>query len=214
MQTTPSPLRKGKKTTRISSEIDWNLQKEGPFLASGTESFYEGTVIQCTRNLLPNVFSPLGINQSRDAKLLYIPVIQFTPHSAEKYSEFRGHSKWELVVKILENGTLKQQIRTVPEYHKGRFPAKNPEGIKCRMYNHRGITVMNMYLSRQQGKRKNGSPVMEELDLTLCFLAPAAGSVIKLAELTSYCFAENVSFSKLPEKGGKKICYQVFLTVK
>ncbi len=214
IQTTPSFRQKGKKTTRINSEIDWNLPEDGPFLASGSESFYEGTVIHCTRGLLPGVFSPLGINQSRDAKQNYISAIQFISQPGKTFSVFRQNSKWEISVKILEDGQLKQQMKAVPEYHRGRFPAKNAEGIKCRMYNHRGITVMNMYLSRQIGRRKNGSPVTEELGLTLCFRSPAAGSTIQLADLTSFCFAENASFSKLPGKGGKQICYQVFLTVK
>ena len=214
IQSTPSSSKKGKKTTRIVSEIDWNLQSEGPYLASGTESFYEGTIIHSTRSLLPGVFSPLGINHSRDAKQMYIPAVQYSHAPKQPSSVFTRNSKWEITVKILENGIQKQILRTTPVYHQGRFPVKNPVGIQSRMYNHRGITVLNMYCNHKRGTRKNGSPVFEQLELTLCFLAPPAGKETMLAELNSYCFAEGAAFFKLPSNGGKRICYQVFLTVK
>ena len=214
VQTTPTVLKKGKKNSRINLETDWNFPADGPYLASGTESFYEGAVIQSTRNLIPGVFSPLGITQSRDAKLSYLPALRFSPQEQSSFSVFRNNSKWEITVKIQEDGKWKKTIRTVPIYHQGRFPVKNPEGIRCHIYNHRGISVLNMYCTYRRGVRKNGSPVMEQMDLTLCFLAPAPGKEVMLAELTSYCFAENAAFSKLPAAGGKTITCQVFLTVK
>ena len=55
---------------------------------------------------------------------------------------------------------------------------------------------------------------MEELSLNLCFAAPPKGSVIQVADLTSFCFAENAAFTKRPADGGQQIRYQVFLAVK
>ena len=69
---TPGTVQKGKKTTKINTNIDWTLLEAGPFKASEKESFYEGTVVNCTRRLLPGTFSPLGINLARDAKVIYI----------------------------------------------------------------------------------------------------------------------------------------------
>ena len=211
---TPGTVQKGKKTTKINTNIDWTLLEAGPFKASEKESFYEGTVVNCTRRLLPGTFSPLGINLARDAKVIYIPTLQFANLPNTPYSIFQRSSKWEVSVKITEPGKAPRIIRTVPTYHRGRVPGTNPAGIKCRMYNYQGITVMNMYCSHQRGVRENGASVMEELSLNLCFAAPPKGSVIQVADLTSFCFAENAAFTKRPADGGQQIRYQVFLAVK
>ena len=211
---TPAASKVEKKTTRISANIDWTLLEGGPFKASDKESFYEGTVLSCTRSLLPGTFSPLGINLSKDAKVIYIPAIQFSKLPKTAHTTFQRGDKWEISVKVIEPGKAPQTIQAVPTYHRGRFPVTNPAGIKCRMYNYQGVTVMNMYYSHQRGVREDGTPVMEEITLNLCFYAPPKGSVIQLADLTSFCFAENAAFTKFPAAGGKQIRYQVFLTVK
>ena len=213
-RTTPDTTRASRKTSKIGAGIDWILPSDGPFRASGKESFYEGTVVNCTRFLRPDTFSPLGINYSKDAKVIYIPAVQFSKFAKAPVSVFRRNDKWEVEIKITEPGKAPRTIRTVPVYHRGRFPAGNPAGFKCRMYDHRGITVLNMYYSHQRGVRKNGSPVMEELSMNLCFAAPGKGREIQLADITSFCFAENAAFSKLPSDGGKQIRYQVILRVK
>ena len=210
----PEIAKKGRKTTRFNTNIDWSFPEEGPFLADGKESFYEGTVISCIRGILPNVFSPLGINRAKNVQLIYIPALQFSNLPDTGKSVFRRESKWEITVKIIEEGAPVRTVKTQPVYIRGRFPAKNPAGIQCKMYNYRGITVMNMYYVHQRGIRKNGTPVMEEMDLSLCFYAPRAGSEILLADLVSYCSSGNAAFGKLPAKGGKMIRYQVFLIVK
>ena len=211
---TPNAPNAGKKASRITANFDWTLLEGGPFKASEKESFYEGTVVSCTRSLLPETFTPLGINLSKDAKVIYIPTLQFSKLPQTSASIFQRSSKWEVTVKITEPGKEPQIIRTVPVYHSGRFPGTNPAGINCRMYNHQGITVMNMHYTNQRGLREDKTPVLEEIALNLCFAAPPKGSVIQLADLTSFCFAENAAFSKFPSEGGKQIRYQVFLTVK
>lgn len=213
-RTTPENAKTPRKTNKINFGIDWILPSEGPFRASGKESFYEGTVINGSRFLRPDTYSPLGINYSKDAKVVYIPAVQFSKFPEAPVSVFRRYDKWEVSIKIMEPGKSPQTIRTIPVYHRGRFPVTNPAGFKCRMYNYRGITVLNMYYSRQRGVRENGSPVMEEISLNLCFAAPEKGKEIRLADITSFCFAENAAFTKLPADGGKEIRYQVFLKVK
>lgn len=213
-QTTPARSSKNKKTVKINAGIDWIFPAEGPFHASGSESFYEGTVIHCARSILPDVFSPLGINQSKNAEIIYVPAMKFSRKKQKKISIFQSKSKWKIKIKVQEAGQAAREVETIPYYHSGRFPAKNPVGIDCRIYNYRGISVLNMYYVHQRGLRKNGKPVTEELDLTLCFAAPEKGKETLLADVTSFCFSDRAAFSKLPAKGGKPIRYQVFLTVK
>ena len=213
-KTTQNTQKNEKKIFRITIDFDWTLLSGGPFKASEKESFFEGTVVSCTRSLRPETFTPLGINMAKDAKVIYIPTLQLSKLPATSASIFQRSSKWEVTVKITEPGKEPQIVRTIPVYHRGRFPGTNPAGINCRMYNYQGITVMNMYYTHQRGVREDKIPVMEEIALNLCFAAPPKGSVIQLADLTSCCFAENAAFSKFPADGGKQIRYQVFLTVK
>ena len=214
LKITPSHPKTAKKNYRIETTIDWNLMEAGPYLASTTESFYEGTVINCVRNLLPGIFSPLGISQAKNVQAVYIPAIKFQTQQAKSEEQFTRRSRWEIMIRMEEEGKPPKTIRTIPVYHRGKFPARNPAGVKCRMYQFQSLTVMNLYYCFQRGVRKDGSPVLEEMDLSLCFKAPEKGRTVQLAELTSYCAAENCAYGKMPAKGGKTIKYQIFLTVK
>ena len=211
---TPEIVKKNKKTTRFNAEFDWFLPSEGPFLAPLNENYYEGTIINGIRGILPDVFSPLGVNQSKGSDCLYIPALQFSKKTVNRFSVFTREKKWEITIKVKEDGKPEQVIRATPFYQRGKFPAFNPVGIECRMYNFRGVTVMNMYYCHQRGIRENGTPVTEELALSLCFNAPVKGAEILLADVTSFCFSDKAAFMKLPADGGKQIRYQVILTVK
>ena len=215
IQLTPKLSQSSRKTHRIESAIRWNFAADGPFLASGEESFYEGTYVSSTRNLLSETFSPLGISRSKIDGTIYIPAIQYSEKRIPDINIFRRSSKWNITLKITEEGKNPEVHSIVPVYHRGRFPAKNSPGeFKCRMYAQHGVTVMNFYFNQQRGKRKNGTPVLEEINLSLCFEAPPSGTEVCLADVTSCCFSGNTAYGKLPGDGGKKIRYQVFLTVK
>ena len=211
---TPAQPKTKKRNYRIETTIDWNLMEEGPYLASTTESFYEGTVINCVRNLLPETFSPLGISQAKNVEAVYIPAIKFLVKQEDKSVIFQRNSVWKVTIKVEEAGKTPRIVRTVPVYHRGKFPARNPPGIKCRMYQFKSITVMNLYYCYQRGLRKDGTPVLEELDLSLCFKVPEKAGTIRLAELISFCAEENCAYGKMPAKGGKPVKYQISLTVK
>lgn len=211
---TPAVPKQQKKNYPIKYSIDWTFTEHGPFLASAKESFYEGTLINSLRNLQPELFSPLGITQSKNTNAVYIPAIRFSRREKKPEQIFRRGGKWEILLRITEDGKPPEEIKTIPIYHRGKFPATNPPGINCRMFNFRGITVMNMYYCHQRGIRKDGIPVFEEMDLSLCFLAPGRGKTVKLADLISHCYGENTAFGKSPEQGGRPIRYELFLTVK
>ena len=213
-------IREKMKNYRISSDISWNFAEEGPYLASGTESFYEGTRITSVRNLLPETFSPLEIVKSKNAERVYVPAVVFTVKGAQKEKSVfrRGREKeWEIVLRIEEEGKTPVIFRLNPVYHHRTFPTKTePGGIQCRMYDFKEqgkITVMNLVYCRQRGMRKDGNPVLEQISLSLSFEAPGKGSVMQLADLTSFCSDGTAAYGKLPQDGGRRIRYQVFLHV-
>lgn len=212
---TPAFPKDGRKNYRIETNLNWNFAEDGPFLASGTESFHEGTVFLGVRHLIPGRFSPLGITESRNANRSYIPAITFSREDLTGRSIFRRNSKWEIRLIISEPEKEDKIITATPVYHRGNFPAKNKPGeLQCRIYNHSGICVMNLLYCTEKGLRENGEPVLEQIMLSICFEAPEKGSEILLADLSSFCADEQTAFGKLPSKGGKESRCQVILYVK
>ena len=205
-----APKRKNRK---IVSELQWNFASEGPFQASGTEGFYEGTVASNTRFLLPGIFSPLGITRATSAEILYLPAITYHPQNVKTEVPFLRGAKWKLTLKITREGSPDETLTCVPVYHRGRFPVQTePDVFQCRMYQHGSLTVLNAIHCYELGKRSDGSAVTQQVSLTLCLKVPDDQKELLIADLTSFCGAGKTAFGKLPGAGGTKLRYQFWLS--
>ena len=212
---TPGKRNAPKNNRKFVSEWNWHFAPDGPFVSSGTEGFYEGTMISNTRYLLPDLFSPLGITRATSTDNLYIPVITYQVQSTGELIPFRRDSKWKIMLKISGDGVPEQILTSTPVYPRGRFPVQTTPGkLECRIWQHGEISVINLVYCKDLGKREDSSAVTEQLSLNLCCFLNKDSRDLLLADITSFCAADGAAFGRLPGKGGKKLQYQVFLTVK
>ena len=146
---------------------------------------------------------------------IVIPAITYQVLNTAELIPFQRDSKWNITLKISGDDVPEQILSCTPVYHRGRFPVQTTPGkLECRIYQHGEISVINLVYCKNLGKREDSSAVTEQLSLTLCCFLNRDSRDLLLADMTSFCAADGAAFGRLPGKGGKKLRYQVFLTVK